>query len=83
MKGGGMRGETAAESGLGGGGERLRADVERAVAALAALEEGLRPQRPAAAAELAALRAELMASLAALAEIERELGPAPDGPAAA
>jgi hypothetical protein len=63
--------------------ERLRADVERAVAALAALEEEVRPHRPGAAAELAAVRGELMASLTALAEGGRGSGPAPGGSAAA
>jgi hypothetical protein len=52
---------------------QLRVDVERVAAALAAVEEALRPYRPEAAAELAELRAELMGSLATLARIEREL----------
>jgi hypothetical protein len=52
--------------GLARGEGQLRADVERAVAALAVLEEEVRPHRPATAVELAALRAELMESLACL-----------------
>jgi hypothetical protein len=52
---------------------RARAEVERVAWALAALETALREIRPEGADRTAALRAELMVSLAALAEPEREL----------
>jgi hypothetical protein len=67
-----MPSELPAEGSPRGGGrearDRLRAEVERVVWELAALEEAFRAEWPGLAERVAALRSELMASLSDLAE---------------